>query len=99
MKLYSFIEPHYLDDQIVVEIVLTKEQVLKFYWQSWKERMENLGRQQYISEENCIDDFIVVNWATVCEEEAMPPPEYGVVRMDYDMWLDYQQRVSKLEER
>ena len=98
MKLYSFLEPQRLDPQITVEIVFTKEDVLKFYWQHWKEKMESMGFDNSVTtEENCVEDFVIVNWATVCDDTELEPTGYSVVRMDYDMWLEYQQRMKEHE--
>ncbi|WP_249370118.1 hypothetical protein, partial [Actinomyces sp. 186855] len=64
MKLISFIEPHYLDPKIIVEVVLTEDEVLDVYWDYWKDKMEKAEKPSHlITESNCIEDFITVHWA------------------------------------
>lgn len=57
MKIYKY------TDQ-AGEHVITEEEILKCYYPWWKNKLESLGREHLISEENCIEDFITVHWAT-----------------------------------
>lgn len=41
----------------------TEEQIIAEYYDYWKTRMEQVGKADKISEENCIADWVVVNWA------------------------------------
>lgn len=41
---------------------ITEEQVLKEYFPYWADRMVRAGKALEISEKNCIDDWIAVNW-------------------------------------
>ena len=54
-----------------VEEVWSEEQILASYMPYWTSRMIEVGKQDLISRERCLDDWIVVHWAC----EAKPP--YG----------------------
>jgi hypothetical protein len=41
----------------------TDAEILKMYYPYWCEQMRKVGRENLISEEACLEDFIVVNWA------------------------------------
>lgn len=41
----------------------TEEEILKTYYPWWKSELESLGRSNLVSEENCIEDWVVINWA------------------------------------
>lgn len=61
MKKYSFLEydiPH--------KITMTEQEILDSSWaKHWKNKMiERFGEShEFITDENCIDEFCVVNWA------------------------------------
>ena len=61
MRYFRYVEPGWADE--VVTTTMSEEQILQEYWAYWKRRMEEVGRHDLISEENCIQDFVVVNWA------------------------------------
>lgn len=42
---------------------MSEAQILRDYYPWWKSQMEKRGKQDLISEESCIEDWIVVNWA------------------------------------
>lgn len=44
-------------------IETTDKEILQTYYSWWKEQMTKLGKQAQISEEACIGDWAVVNWA------------------------------------
>ena len=50
-------------------------QILAAYFPSWKENMRRLGRDQHISENECIIDWVVINWAWETDERGMPRKE------------------------
>jgi len=62
MKKYRYIEPDH--DWNPIEVVMTEEEIIKFYFNYWSTEMKKRGKEEYISHENCIDDFCVVHWAT-----------------------------------
>lgn len=49
-------------------VIYTREQILKEYYSTWALRMKSLKRDDLINEQNCIDDWIVVNWAYKVED-------------------------------
>lgn len=62
MRKWKYIEPG--DDGITpVEHILTDEEILKQYRAYWTERMCIVGKANEISEENCIQDWVVIHWA------------------------------------
>jgi hypothetical protein len=68
MKIFLYNEPifnekGYLVDSKVIEI--TEKEILDQYWDSWKSRMiQKFGLcHKDITQENCIDEWVVVHWA------------------------------------
>ena len=57
-KVWCFLE--YGDDFVRF---ITEEEILDIYWDEWYNRMVALERQDQISLENCIEDWVVTNWA------------------------------------
>lgn len=51
------------------DYVISEEQILKEYWDYWRERMERAGKEDLINPENCIYDFCVIHWAFEIKEE------------------------------
>ena len=49
------------------EHYVTKEEVLRDYYPHWCERMKKIGKADQISEENCLSDYMVTNWAIPTE--------------------------------
>ena len=97
MKIITFKEPHHLDPSICIEVVMTEEDVLDHYWEHWKDRMTKANKTELITESNCIEDFIIVNWAVECEDYDLGVAEHGVVRMDWQMYKDYLKRMKDHE--
>ena len=52
-----------------IERVFTDEEILATYYAYWQERMRHVGKADQISPENCIEDWVVVNWAEEIKEE------------------------------
>lgn len=48
-------------------VTLSEEEILKEYWNYWQERMiAKFGKEHFeanYSEKDCIEDWVVVNWA------------------------------------
>lgn len=65
---YRYVEPG-ADGVTPVVIVCTRAQVLAAYYPYWCERMRKAGKAHLISEEACLDDFVVVHWAEVIAGE------------------------------
>ena len=56
---YNYGVETYSDDDIINE-----------YWDYWKDKMICQELEEEISRENCIDDWVVINWAfEIAEEE------------------------------
>ena len=45
------------------EYVLSEDEIIAEYWDYWSGRMKEVGKEDMISRENCINDWIIVNWA------------------------------------
>jgi hypothetical protein len=63
MKKYKFIEPGENDE--VIETILTEDQIIEEYWEFWSRKMtEKYGSDhEFITTENCIEDWCVSHWA------------------------------------
>lgn len=42
---------------------ITRDEILAQYFPYWSEQMRRVGKADQISEESCIEDFMVVHWA------------------------------------
>lgn len=58
MKTYLYNELGYSEP-----LEITEEQILDTYYPFWSGELRKLGREDLISEKNCIEDWVVVNWA------------------------------------
>ncbi len=50
-----------------IEIYVTEDEIIAKYWEYWQAGMRDCKHKKQESEitrENCIDDFVVVHWAT-----------------------------------
>lgn len=48
---------------VEIQYVYTERAILREYWQQWVQQMCKANKQHLISEEHCIEDWIVLNWA------------------------------------
>ena len=69
MRWFGYIEPrggpiHAADYWEAEEHFISEAEIIRTYWPWWEGELRRLGREHLISRENCIDDFIVANWAT-----------------------------------
>jgi hypothetical protein len=63
MKLYQI---HYPDEHNnPITEILTEEEILAEYWEYWKGKMESVGKFDLITKENCLDDWMILHWASV----------------------------------
>lgn len=66
-KIYCYNEPIFQGDAIVGNevIELSEQDILSRYWNHWSSLMTcKYGEgHELITEENCIEDFLVINWA------------------------------------
>ena len=59
---WKYVEPG--DDGITpVEYVVTEAEILRTYYPWWRSEMERQGKHALITEQSCIDDWVVVHWA------------------------------------
>ena len=50
-----------LDNPDIQEI--TDDEIIKEYWNYWCEQMLKVKKGHLISRQNCIEDWVVINWA------------------------------------
>lgn len=71
---YCYNEPIFDQEGVAENIIvrLTREEVLSQYWDYWKEEMKNASRRlnkpemlDQITEDNCIEDWLQVNWGWI----------------------------------
>ena len=64
MRIFSYIEPADPDsgNWEPREVTVTSEEIEEDYWPWWSAKMLSSGRTPTM--ENCIQDFLAVNWAT-----------------------------------
>ena len=46
-----------------IEVIVTEAEVMQNYYPMWKQRMQDVGKADLISVENCLADFQTVHWA------------------------------------
>ena len=64
MKTYVYSEPgNSPDTQPIVDYYRTEDQIIAEYWDYWCGRMRKVGKEDMISRERCIEDWITVHWA------------------------------------
>lgn len=65
--------------------ILTEDQILAVYWDFYRKAMLKVNKSHLVSKANCIDDWVVVNWAVeinppvfqkVAEAAAIDPDDY-----------------------
>jgi hypothetical protein len=44
-------------------VTMTEAEILAAYGPYWREQMRRVGKEAEITEQGCIDDWVVVNWA------------------------------------
>lgn len=44
-------------------LLITDKQILEEYYPWWKEQMIKVNKSNLINEDNCIDDWVIINWA------------------------------------
>lgn len=63
MRKFEICEPTSLEDITPMIITVTEDEIREKYFPYWTQRMKDAGKEQYICFENCLDDWIVTNWA------------------------------------
>ena len=68
MKFWTIVYP--VDEHLNYKIdAYSEEDIITEYWTYWWGRMIEIGKVDLITKENCIDDWVVVNWANEITEE------------------------------
>lgn len=62
-RTWQWVEPGE-DGVTPVVQTITDGEILDTYYRWWSEQMLNVGRSPMITEQNCIDDFVVIHWAS-----------------------------------
>lgn len=65
MKYYTISFPGEFNQHVVE--TWSEQQILASYFPYWSEKMSAVGKDDMISEELCISDWVVVHWA--CETD------------------------------
>lgn len=72
-KIYCYNEPIHQGGALIGNEVLevTEEDIINLYWAFWSGKMiKKYGEgHELITKENCIQDFLVVNWAWEKKDE------------------------------
>lgn len=61
-KKWYYIEPD--ENMNVVMICKTEQEIINEYYEFWKTQMEKVNKVDLINFDNCIEDWVVVNWAS-----------------------------------
>lgn len=67
MKKYSYYEYDPLLGDITV--TFSDEYIRKYYYPYWSKKMKEAGKEDQISYEKCLEDWIVVHWAWEVKDE------------------------------
>jgi hypothetical protein len=78
MRWFSWYEPEFDDEGVETGpglVMMSEDDIIASYWDHWKERMDakfgdkSVDSAPYdVMRECCIQDFLVVNWATELKE-------------------------------
>jgi hypothetical protein len=73
MKYYTIVFPGEFGQH--VQETWNSEQILKFYWKSWNRKMYQSGNVDEVTEERCVEDWIITHWASETDEFGNKLPE------------------------
>lgn len=59
---WAYVEPGGVGHSDTV-IVMTEADIIAEYFPYWRSRMADIGQSDLISEEACIENWVVVHWA------------------------------------
>ena len=63
MRKFEVIEPISDTNMTPIVKVYTEQDIIDEYWEVWSSKMIQRHKLLMVTRENCIDDWIVVNWA------------------------------------
>lgn len=69
VKYYSFNE---FDGEKGWVCTMSEQEIKDYYWSYWTSQMTKVGREDRISEENMLRDFVDVHWAWESDENGNP---------------------------
>lgn len=69
MKSWSYLEPSSAPNVEPVTITMTENEILERFYPQWVQQMMAAGHTEGITPMACIEDWIVVHWATPATKE------------------------------
>ena len=68
MRKFKYVEPD--EEDQVKEVILTEDDIIKEYWEFWSRKMsEKYGEDhEFITSENCIEDWCTSHWVLEVKE-------------------------------
>lgn len=51
-----------------VKETFSEDQIIESYFQYWSYKMKNTGKEDLISKEKCIEDWVVIHWGIETDE-------------------------------
>lgn len=67
MKCYRYVEPGFNNEPVYISV--TEDSIIETFWDFWCQKMREVGKQDQIARENCIQDFVTIHWAWEIEEK------------------------------
>jgi hypothetical protein len=64
-RAWAYIEPGPNNEP--VRVVVSEDELRQTFWPWWQERMIRAGKENLVTFENCVEDFIVVHWAELVD--------------------------------
>ena len=71
MRRWRYVEPGDFGNHgepVIVE--MSEAEILAEYYPYWQEQMRRVGKESQISEQECINDWVVVHWAELVPESC-----------------------------
>lgn len=62
-RLWKYTEPTSATDPTPQLFIYSEAEILAAYYPYWSDQMRKAGKAADINDRNCIEDWIVVNWA------------------------------------
>lgn len=60
-RLWAYLEPG--PDEEPRKLVYSEQEILATYWDYWVSQMLRVHKLPMVTEANCIEDWVVLNWA------------------------------------
>lgn len=61
MRTFEYVEQGWNGGPVTVR--KTEQEILEMYFPYWSEQMKRAGKEDQITREACLTDWVVVNWA------------------------------------